>query len=337
MKNAVKNRNNCLDFIRGTACLFIIFIHRPFPGTFGFVISALARAGVAVFFIISGYYTYNIDSSAAFNRMWHKIKHAGVILLYALLYYLLWEAFIRWAGTGFSSTYDWIKNNVLNPYTWYFALVWDRDPFAGHLWYLFALLRCYLLFYVLLKFRLEKYSHIISIVCLTGTLAMQKANIELLYFRNGWFYGMGFFLIGYVIASNKIKSSNVRVVYLGILVGLFLSTIGGVIYPNKQIYVGTIVLSVSLFVWAITQEADFSDVLVINKLAKIGVQYGTLIYVIHWSIKECFIKLDKSFAFTQQVWYLWVSPIMLAALSILFCKVFRFIIRQLFTTARIKR
>ena len=61
MNNTVKKRNIYLDVIRGIACIFIIFVHRPFPGTAGNIISAIARAGVAIFFIISGYYTYNAN------------------------------------------------------------------------------------------------------------------------------------------------------------------------------------------------------------------------------------------------------------------------------------
>ena len=45
-----KTRNKYLDVIRGIACIFIIFIHRLFPGTAGNIIAAIARSGVAVFF-----------------------------------------------------------------------------------------------------------------------------------------------------------------------------------------------------------------------------------------------------------------------------------------------
>ena len=68
MNNIAKKRNIYLDAIRGVACFLVIFIHRPFPGTVGHIISAIARAGVAIFFIISGYYTYNTIADCNFNN-----------------------------------------------------------------------------------------------------------------------------------------------------------------------------------------------------------------------------------------------------------------------------
>lgn len=319
MKITTNKRNIYLDVIRGLACIFIIFIHRPFPGTAGDIISAIARAGVAIFFIISGYYAFNTDPDIMQKRMPHKIKHTMRILLYALLYYLVWESFIRWAGTGFSSTFDWITNHVLSPYTWYLALVWDRDPVVGHLWFLFALVRCYLLFAILLKFRLEKYAPAFSIICLMGTIALQKTYVDTFYFRNGWFYGMGFFMAGYCIAAYKGRILNKKLIYAGALSGMVLSTAGGILFPKDQIYFGTIILGISLFIWAGTKAGEMPKQFLTSMLAEIGAKYGTLIYVIHWSIKECLIKIDKTFAFTQRPLYQWLAPIFLVILSLASC------------------
>ena len=330
----MKKRNVYLDVIRGIACILIMFIHRLFPDTVGQVISAIARAGVAIFFIISGYYTYNADTGTMLKRMPHKIKHTLMILLYALLFYLIWESFIRWFGTGVSSTYGWITNHVLSPYTWYYALIWDRDPLAGHLWFLFALLRCYLLFVIILKCRLEKYALVFSIICLSGTLILQKAAVDIGYFRNGWLYGMGFFLAGYCIASYI--RLNKTIIFFLIPLGLLLSIIGGVLYPGNQIYAGTVILALSVFCWAENKSDKSTKGPMINILASIGAKYGTLIYIVHWSIKECLIKLDKMFTFTQQEWYRWVSPLLLAVISILVCVVLYYLLTQLSNFVRVK-
>ena len=336
MNNIAKKRNIYLDAIRGVACFLVIFGHRPFPGTVGHIISAIARAGVAIFFIISGYYTYNTNPDIMRKRMPYKTIHTLKILLYALLYYLVWESFIRWVGSGLSSTFDWITNHVLNPYTWYLALVWDRDPVAGHLWFLFALVRCYILFAILLMLRLEKYAPALSVICLSATLVMQGANMETFYFRNGWFYGMGFFLAGYFIASHNQKQMRRNLIYIGIISGLLLSAIGGMIFPNEQIYIGAIILGISVFCWAVTKTGDMSNHILVDILATIGATYGTLIYVIHWSIKECLIKLDKTFVFTQSILYQWISPILLAVLSVVSCVFLYHLIDKLTNVVRKK-
>ena len=87
-------RNTFLDIIRGISCILIIFIHRPFPGLFGNIIQAIGRAGVAVFFIISGYYAYNQSRITMIKRLPKKIRHVLIILLSAFFYYLVWESFI---------------------------------------------------------------------------------------------------------------------------------------------------------------------------------------------------------------------------------------------------
>ena len=312
-----KTRNKYLDVIRGIACIFIIFIHRLFPGTAGNIIAAIARSGVAVFFIISGFYAYNKDADIVYKRLPRKIKHAGKILGYSLIFYFIWETFVRFTGSGASSVYEWFANELLNPITWYRALIWDRDPLAGHLWFLFALVRCYFLLAVVLKLKLDKRTPIISVLCLSMTLAMQKIHIDTMFFRNGWFYGMGFFMAGYSIAAAKMEDFDKRRIYPGMIVGLVLSTIGGVSSPEEQIYFGTVILGISSFFWAVTKAGDTPKGPVTKMLAEIGAKYGTLIYVIHWAFKECLIKVDKMFTFTQQTWYLWISPVLLAVISIL--------------------
>lgn len=336
MSSAVKSRNVYLDILKGISCIFIIFIHRPFPGTFGNIIQAIGRAGVAIFFAISGFYAYNKSHDVMVSRMPKKILHIGRILLYALLFYFVWECFIRWAGTGFSSTYDWVTNHVFSPYIWYLALVWDKDPVVGHLWFLFALLRCYFLFYLLLKCRLEKLAPFISAVCLIGTLVLQTAGLQNYYYRNGWFYGMGFFMAGCYIAAYSKKDLNKNLVCAAMAAGLILSTIGGIRSPKEQIYIGTIILGISSFYWAVTKAGETTDNPIANMFAEIGAKYGTLIYVIHWSIKECLIKVDKMFAFARSPLVQWLSPLILVFLSVVSCVVLYHIIDKISNTVRKK-
>lgn len=336
MSNVAKNRNVYLDILKGVSCVFVIFIHRPFPGTFGNIIQAIGRAGVAVFFAISGYYIYNKSRDVMIGRLPKKIIHIGKILLYALLYYFIWESFIRWTGSGFLSAFDYVKS-VFSPSTWYFALLWDKDPVVGHLWFLFALLRCYILFYFLLKFRLEKYSAFISAVCLTGTLLLQTAGLQNCYYRNGWFYGMGFFMAGYFMATYSKKNLDKNLVYAAMAAGLVLSIIGGIRFPKEQIYIGTIILVISSFYWAVTKAGETNDNPIANMFAEIGLKYGTLIYVIHWSLKECLIKVDKMFAFARSSLMQWLSPIILVFLSVVSCVILYHLIDKISNAVRKKK
>ena len=319
----VKQRNVKFDALKGLACVLIVFIHRPFPGLIGDIISGIARSGVAVFFISSGFYTYYENDNIILQQLPHKISHVKRILIGALLFYLIWESFIRWYGSGFASMYNWIMTHVIDVKTWYKVLVWDYDPFAGHLWFLFALLRCYLLFYIMVKSKLLRYAKICSAVCMIGVLVLQKICADMLYYRNGWLYGLGFFLMGYLLAENKEKMLKTENGCFWIAVGVIVTIIECFISKKQQMYIGTIITAVNSF--AITCKNPSVKNQVVSFFALLGEKYSMLIYIVHWSIKEIFIKIDKMVAFSMDNWYLWISPIALVFMSI----VMSFFVRQI--------
>lgn len=51
-------RNYCLDFIKGIACICVVFMHCEFPGILGIVIQCVSRFCVPFFFMVSGYFAY---------------------------------------------------------------------------------------------------------------------------------------------------------------------------------------------------------------------------------------------------------------------------------------
>ena len=60
-QTAKKQYNYCMDFLKGIACIFVVFIHVKFPGNFGQSVQAIARFAVPFFFMVSGYYCYRKD------------------------------------------------------------------------------------------------------------------------------------------------------------------------------------------------------------------------------------------------------------------------------------
>lgn len=58
---AKKQYNYCMDFLKGIACILVVFIHVKFPGDFGQAVQAIARFAVPFFFMVSGYYCYRSD------------------------------------------------------------------------------------------------------------------------------------------------------------------------------------------------------------------------------------------------------------------------------------
>ena len=306
------SRNSLIDALKGIACLFVIFIHRMFPGTFGVIVSGIARSAVAIFFMISGYYAYYSEEDEYVNKIPKKIKHIVKILLFSLLYYFVWECFIRWFGSGISSVKEWITTHIFSFRTWYLAVIWDYDPLAGHLWFLFSLIRVYCIYYLLCRYKLLRFKKAIIVVSTIMLFLLQWGKMDLYYYRNGWIYGLPFFMLGYLIRKGwKITEKTTPLLVAGIV----LTIIESCLLPLMQMYVGCIFICIGIFYKTINQEIKQSSI--ISNLSVLGKKYSTLVYVIHWAIKEVFVKIDKTFSFAEQLWFQWISPVLLAVISVL--------------------
>ena len=51
-----KQRNGSMELLKFAAAFFVVWIHAPFPGKLGQLVSTLARFAVPMFFLFSGYF-----------------------------------------------------------------------------------------------------------------------------------------------------------------------------------------------------------------------------------------------------------------------------------------
>ncbi|MBR4673554.1 MAG: acyltransferase family protein [Victivallales bacterium] len=131
-----KQHNYSIDFIKGVACIFVVFIHCKFPGYLGTSVNAVSRFSVPFFFMVSGYFSY---SSGKFDAK-RKIKHIGKITFFASLFYLL-VAVVKNHCSVSSILEACSLMGVLK-----LLLFNETIIFALHLWFLFALLYDYILY-----------------------------------------------------------------------------------------------------------------------------------------------------------------------------------------------
>lgn len=68
MTQATKQYNYCLDFIKGIACMFVVFMHCEFPGILGTAVQAISRFCVPFFFMVSGYFCFRPIVQSADNN-----------------------------------------------------------------------------------------------------------------------------------------------------------------------------------------------------------------------------------------------------------------------------
>lgn len=53
-----KQYNYNIDFIKGIACMFVVFMHCEFPDIMGTAVQAVSRFCVPFFFMVSGYFCF---------------------------------------------------------------------------------------------------------------------------------------------------------------------------------------------------------------------------------------------------------------------------------------
>lgn len=139
-------RNQSIECARLVAAALVVFIHCPFPGLLGGYLECLGRYAVPLFFVISGYFSFRTSDEKILGRMKHVLK----LYLLAVLMYLIWNVFKTEYSGGSTGAYLISAVPEINEVArWMFLNV---PPYVGHLWYLLAMVTCYLLLWVYVRF-----------------------------------------------------------------------------------------------------------------------------------------------------------------------------------------
>lgn len=210
MGTAVSKReyNYCLDFIKGIACICVVFMHCEFPGVLGTAIQCVSRFCVPFFFMVSGYYCYNGEENTTeekVKRAIKKIKHLGGIIIAAVLIYTAFEI-IREGGIE-PISFAAIRNFIL-----------FNEPFiiADQMWFLFALFYDYILYAIVDRLNLHKFAYacipalVVFYICLAQGAHLAGVAVPNIIYRNFLIEGFCFFMLGNWIHcnQNKIRISN---------------------------------------------------------------------------------------------------------------------------------
>ena len=278
MNAKLGNRNYCLDYIKGVACVCVIFMHCEFPGKLGILVQCISRFCVPFFFMVSGYFCYK-EEGADYLR---KIKHIGFITFGATIFYYIVSPLYRTAGPiiTFVGILKWVLLN-------------EPVYIAGQLWFLFALLYDYILFAIIEKLSIKRFAYnMIPVGCVLYILMAQIAHllglsIPNMIYRNFLIEGFTFFTLGFWIHENqdRIEIPN-RLLILIFIISTVLCPVERLIMGRDF---GVNIVSYpqvsSLFLLGINN-AEFGKGKLLNK---IGSKYSLYIYIIHpavWHLLE---------------------------------------------------
>ncbi len=318
--DTIKKQNNTLNFLKGLACLAIVWMHTNSGGLVNQVIVCMARFGIPVFFMVSGYFTYK-DNKADYTKvLTKKIIHILKLIVIATLVYVIWQ----WVADPFIKTGNIpnILNSIersIHSINIFNILVLNINPFCGILWFLNALLYCYLLWLLISKIKNKRIVYLVAIVILfTGILARAfiqynhtiPEDININYFRNWLFMGLPFFTIGYFIHDYQeriIKIFKPKYMIVAVIIGMIVSFAERLVVP-LELFVGTVIVSVALFIFAI-EKPDLIKIPIINK---VGERFCFFIYIAHIIVRDIVLAiLDRVGINNKGV--LWIMPLIVFA------------------------
>ena len=280
------NRIAMVDLIKWIASLFVILIHCTFYGGFGVSVKAIARFAVPFFFLSTGYFLYGSSP----DRLLKKLRRILGLAISAFLLYFIFFAVATAVQKGVTGLWDFLADFTdLEKLGRFLAF---NVPFSfTNLWYLFAVVYVYLLYYALTKCKAsDKLIFSLGAVLLLVHLLLWQMCLSLqlttntFYVRNFLFFGFPMVMAGAFLKKHQQKlprMSGVLLVLLA-LTSALLSIASRWMLGNKSLPVGAILLAVSLFVYAIQCRPGKAQRL----LPKAGV-YSTYIYILH----PCVIRL----------------------------------------------
>ncbi len=328
-----KQYNYCLDFIKGIACIFVVFMHCEFPGILGTAVQAISRFCVPFFFMVSGYFCFRplakqieiTDPSGWGGQNWFLIKkkvlHIAKITLYASLFYLVFILLqhtflhnIEFSITG-RQLYGWVLFN-------------EPRIIAGQYWFLFALLYAYVFYGFLEYLKIRKLAYVLAVLLFVVYISLAQGfhlagiHIPNMLYRNWLIEAFPFFMLGHWIHENqdRINISN-RILLSTIVVTTLLCWVerwfmgrdfGVNIVTIPQIFV--------LFVYGVKNPARHKGV-----IQRLGRDCSMLVYILHPAVWHSFEGIYKLADMTDNSVALYMMPILVLMFSILFSILFNVI------------
>lgn len=219
MEGVKSNLNIMLNFLKGLACIGVVFIHITFPGKVGEIIKYASAYGVPIFFLIAGYFAFGKNEDVIKRRLLKICR----IFVFGYLIFFSFNALIALKN---HELMDWLANNYsIKSLAKY--VIFCTIGFAIPLWYLMAQIETYVFW--LITVRLKKEYLIIKCIPVLFLLQVLLTSFcETMDFS--WFWKINFvtrslawFALGYYIHSipdERIKRINEKKVVLVAIMGL---------------------------------------------------------------------------------------------------------------------
>lgn len=282
----MKTKNDCLNVWKGIAAFAVVLIHCTLPGVPGEIIKGIARFAVPLFFLISGYFAYGREDAVLRRREIHILRlYVGAVAVYylwaAIRYFLSQRTFAQMGAELFPDGGRTVSD----------LLLFNRTAMAPHLWFMGALVYCYLFYRLLARKRLEERGYLLIPVLLAANLLLGEGRgltgiaVPVRWIRSFWLTGFPFFLWGSWFACRE-KQGGLQL-HRGagmalVAGGMLLSSVECLWSGYDELYVGSILTAGGLFSLALA----FADLGKGSLLARIGERDSANIYLWHMLLRN---------------------------------------------------
>ena len=231
--------NQMIECLRFLGCVFVVFIHCPFPEPAGGFVKTLGRTAVPFLLLLSGYFSDNADPVKKAKK---KLLDTLIIVLAAgtlcLLWnsvnsYLRWHDFLKW-------TIPYLKRETALNFLLYNRAVFFNSTF----YYFFALIYTYCIFILSCRTGTTKVFYcLIPFLLVMLFVAATKGKW---YMGGNWlFLGIPFFFLGHFLHSHPavircLKGKELLLILPGFLLALIEWKLE---FHTDYIYIGSVISS----------------------------------------------------------------------------------------------
>lgn len=263
MAQRASRRNERLDLMKCIAIYSVIFLHILLPGPAGQAVNCLARFAVPLFFLSSGYFSWNSDGSTLARRA----GRTGKLLLEACAVLLAFGCVLALRRGETAAAY---LRGRLDPFFLKEILLYQvlPLPYAWPMWFLTALFFIYLLWWAMTATvqRMEKKLPRGALAALAvGLLAIHLSLGEVrgllglppvnsLWLRNAWLDGFPFFALGVWMGERGRKQEGKQQtapLWAGVVLCALLSLLERKLAGSVDLYLGSALTAILLLSIAI--------------------------------------------------------------------------------------
>ena len=309
----LKQYNDCIDWIKGIACIFVVFMHCEFPGMLGVAVQAISRFCVPFFFMVSGYYCYKTEQTLLSERR-RKARHLLGITISSSLFYILFAVVqsLIWKDISLSFTIrDVIEFLFFNQMT----------IIVSQMWFLYALFYVYII-YMWLGGQdwYKRYSLIITIGCLvlyvTSAQGLHIVGVSVpnYVYKNWLIEGLGFFTLGFVLHQyqDRIKVGNSVLLAL-VFVFTILSLVERYLLGRDfGVNICSIPQVIALFLYGINNPTRHE-----GTLQKLGMTCSMFIYILHPFVWHSLERVYNTMHIENVSIAMYMMPLLVLGITIL--------------------